>query len=131
MRPGWASTEVDPTRRDEMLRLCQRLDEDRTFRILGGLTGILLAVVFLPFIVIVIAATVFLSAEGAQPILHARFRHRPTHRAYIALLANALLGTSGFTLVPFINFIAMPAAVAGATAFYLDTFSKNKEISRL
>ncbi|MEM8844342.1 MAG: sulfate transporter CysZ [Pseudomonadota bacterium] len=31
---------------------------------------------------------------------------------------------SGFTLIPFLNFIAMPAAVAGATALYVDTFSK-------
>ena len=34
---------------------------------------------------------------------------------------------SGFTLIPFINFIAMPAAVAGATALYVDTFTEITE----
>ncbi|MEM7304641.1 MAG: sulfate transporter CysZ [Pseudomonadota bacterium] len=35
---------------------------------------------------------------------------------------------SAFTLVPFLNFIAMPAAVAGATALYVDTFSENAKV---
>ena len=32
---------------------------------------------------------------------------------------------TGFTMVPVLNFIAMPAAVAGATAFYASSFSKH------
>ena len=34
-------------------------------------------------------------------------------------------GVSGFTLIPFLNFIAMPTAVAGATALYVDTFAQD------
>ena len=90
--------------------------------------------VFAPFIWFAFSAWM-LSLEyldypcGNHGILFKETRSMARQRRTRCLSFGAVV--SGFTLVPFINFIAMPAAVAGATVFYLDTFSKNKEISRL
>lgn len=35
-----------------------------------------------------------------------------------------------FTMVPVLNFLAMPAAVAGATLFWVEEFKNNKEMSK-
>ena len=64
---------------------------------------------------------------GNHGILFKETRKMARQRRTRCLSYGAVV--SGFTLVPFVNFIAMPAAVAGATAFYIDTFSKNEKVN--
>lgn len=37
---------------------------------------------------------------------------------------------SAFTMIPIVNFFVMPVAVAGATAFFVDTFATDKQINK-
>lgn len=64
---------------------------------------------------------------GNHGILFKQTRSMAKQRRTRCLSFGAVV--SGFTLVPFLNFIAMPAAVAGATAFYVDTFSNDGKTS--
>ncbi|NOQ81802.1 MAG: sulfate transporter CysZ, partial [Methylophaga sp.] len=50
----------------------------------------------------------------------------PQQRALLRQKRSLALGfglaTLGATMIPFVNFLVIPAAVAGATALYLDNF---------